>query len=260
MAKLIGAYETVDHREVNGWTVTLFRNLSHDGTQPHGSFSATVREGVSEDVLSFYGETRQAVEREVLRIVGVSPLDAAALVEENAALRAEVAALREGTTSPITSKTNKGNKMTMSIEQSDAAILSTFHSMEEGVDFVLNDFWFTEINRIRKEYGYSILQDKKEYILSRKDQKLFVSGKEVFDFKDKTNLAFASTFAFATVASLTLALALALAFAFTFALTFATQHITGSENSSLIRGNQHVLCLGRSPVQDILERYGVRPL
>jgi hypothetical protein len=94
MAKLIGAYETVDHREVNGWTVTLFRNLSHDGTQPHGSFSATVREGVSEDVLSFYGETRQAVEREVLRIVGVSPLDAAALVEENAALRAEVATLR----------------------------------------------------------------------------------------------------------------------------------------------------------------------
>jgi len=94
MAKLIGAYETVDHREVNGWTVTLFRNLSHDGTQPHGSFSATVREGVSEDVLSFYGETREAVEREVLRIVGVSPLDAAALVEENAALRAEVAALR----------------------------------------------------------------------------------------------------------------------------------------------------------------------
>jgi len=90
MAKLIGAYETVDHREVNGWTVTLFRNLSHDGTQPHGSFSATVREGVSEDVLSFYGETREAVEREVLRIVGVSPLDAAALVEENAALRAAV--------------------------------------------------------------------------------------------------------------------------------------------------------------------------
>jgi hypothetical protein len=94
MAKLVGAYETIDHREVNGWTVTLFRNLSHNGTQPHGSFSATVREGVSEDVLSFYGETRQAVEREVLRIVGVSPLDAAALVEENAALRAEVAALR----------------------------------------------------------------------------------------------------------------------------------------------------------------------
>jgi len=90
MAKLIGAYETVDHREVNGWTVTLFRNLSHDGTQPHGSFSATVREGVSGDsegVLSFYGETREDVEREVLRIVGVSPLDAAAIVEENKRLR-----------------------------------------------------------------------------------------------------------------------------------------------------------------------------
>ena len=94
MAKLIGAYETVDHREVNGWTVTLFRNLSHDGTQPHGSFSATVREYGGENVLSFYGQTREAVEREVLRIVGVSPLDAAALVEENAALRAENERLR----------------------------------------------------------------------------------------------------------------------------------------------------------------------
>jgi hypothetical protein len=106
MAKLIGAYETVDHREVNGWTVTLFRNLSHDGTQPHGSFSATVREGVSEDVLSFYGETREAVEREVLRIVGVSPLDAAALVEENAALRAaaeEVLSWNTGDTSTLLS-------------------------------------------------------------------------------------------------------------------------------------------------------------
>lgn len=88
MAKLIGAYETVDRREVNGWTVTLFRNLAHDGTQPHGSFSATVRDDDSENVLSFYGETREAVEREVLRIVGVSPLDAAALVEENKRLRA----------------------------------------------------------------------------------------------------------------------------------------------------------------------------
>ena len=100
--------------------------------------------------------------------------------------------------------------MSITIEQSDAAILATFHGMEEGVEYVLNDFWFKEKNRVRKEYGYSILKDKKEYVLSRKDQKLFVSGKEVFDFKDKTNLAH--------TLSLTLALTLALAFAFTFAL------------------------------------------
>jgi hypothetical protein len=100
MAKLVGAYETIDHFEVNGWTVTLFRNVSHNGTQPHGSYSASVRENASENVLAFYGETREAVEREVLRIVGVSPLDAVTLVEENAALRRRLdtahAALRLG--------------------------------------------------------------------------------------------------------------------------------------------------------------------
>lgn len=100
MAKLVGAYETVDHREVNGWTVTLFRNVSHNGTQPHGSYSASVRENASENVLAFYGDTREDVEREVLRIVGVSPLDAVTLVEENVALRRRLdtahAALRLG--------------------------------------------------------------------------------------------------------------------------------------------------------------------
>jgi hypothetical protein len=97
----------------------------------------------------------------------------------------------------------------MSIEQSDAAILATFHGMEENIEYVLNDHWFAEMNRVRKEYGYSILKDKKEFVLSRKDQKLFMSGKEVFDFKDKTNL------------TLTLASVFAFAFAFTFALAFA---------------------------------------
>jgi hypothetical protein len=89
--------------------------------------------------------------------------------------------------------------MSLTIEQTDAAILATFHSMEEGVDYVLNDFWFAEMNRIRKEYGYPILKNRKEYVFSRKGTKLFVSEQEMFDFKDKTNLA--------------LALALALAFA-----------------------------------------------
>ena len=83
--------------------------------------------------------------------------------------------------------------MTLSIEETDNAILTTFHSMEEGVEYTLNDFWFKENNRVRKEYVYPILKDKKELALSRKDQKLFVSGKEVFDFKDKTNLALAFT-------------------------------------------------------------------
>jgi hypothetical protein len=97
--------------------------------------------------------------------------------------------------------------MSLTIEQTDAAILATFHSMEEGVDYVLNDFWFSEMNRVRKNYGYPVFKDKKEYVFFRKKQKLFVNRKEVFDFKDKTNLAFALTL---TLALLALALAFAL--------------------------------------------------
>jgi len=89
-----------------------------------------------------------------------------------------------------------GEYMSLTIEQTDAAILATFHSMEEGVDYVLNDFWFAEMNRVRKEYGYPILKDKKEYPLSRKGEKFFLDGNEVFDFKDKTNLVVALAFAF----------------------------------------------------------------
>jgi hypothetical protein len=100
--------------------------------------------------------------------------------------------------------------MSLTIEQTDAVILSTFHSMEEGVEYVLNDLWFAEMNRVRKQYGYSVIKDKKEYIFFRKGEKLFVSGQEVFDFKDKTNL--------------TLTFAFALPFAFSFAFTPALQH------------------------------------
>ena len=96
--------------------------------------------------------------------------------------------------------------MSQTIEQIDAAILATFHSMEEGVEYVLNDFWFSEMNRVRKQYNYSILKDKKDYLLSRKGEKLLLNGNEAFDFKDKTNLAFTLALAF----SFALAFALAL--------------------------------------------------
>jgi hypothetical protein len=79
--------------------------------------------------------------------------------------------------------------MSLTIEQTDDAILSTFHGMEEGVDYVLNDFWFAEMNRAREEYSYATAKHKVEFILSRKGKKFLLNGKEVFDFKDKTNLA-----------------------------------------------------------------------
>jgi hypothetical protein len=104
--------------------------------------------------------------------------------------------------------------MSLTVEQTNAAILATFHSMEEGAEYVLNDFWFAEMNRVRKEYKYLVLNDKKEYMLSRKGEKLFLSEEEVFDFKDKTNHAF----------SLAFALAFAFTFPFPFALAFALQY------------------------------------
>lgn len=82
--------------------------------------------------------------------------------------------------------------MSLTIEQSDTAIRETFYNMEEGAEYVLNDFWFTEINRLRKEHKCSLLEDKREYKFSRKGDKLFVNNSLVFDFYMKSNLAFAS--------------------------------------------------------------------
>ena len=98
--------------------------------------------------------------------------------------------------------------MSLTIEQTDTAIRNTFYNMEEGVEYVLNDFWFQETNRIRKEYNYSLLKDRREYNFSRKGDQLFVNNNLVFYFAGKSNLAFSLT----------------LAFAFPFALAFALQH------------------------------------
>lgn len=96
--------------------------------------------------------------------------------------------------------------MSITVEQTDAAIRETFHNMEEGIDYVLNDFSFAETNRVRKEYKYPLLKDKREYKFTRKGDKLFVNNILVFDFYMKSNLA------------------LTLAFAFSFALALAIQY------------------------------------
>ncbi len=90
--------------------------------------------------------------------------------------------------------------MSLAIEQTDAAIRNTFYNMEEGVEYVLNDFWFQETNRLRKEYGYSPVKNRQEYKFSRKGDIIFVNNSFVFDFDGKHNITFA------------LALGLALAF------------------------------------------------
>jgi hypothetical protein len=101
-----------------GYYDTLVRTaggalIGEPGGDPTSYFEACVKakkawdEGAANrDNASFYGKTREDVERELLRIVGVSPLDAAALVEENAALRAaaeEVLSWNTGDTSTLLS-------------------------------------------------------------------------------------------------------------------------------------------------------------
>ena len=100
--------------------------------------------------------------------------------------------------------------MSLTIEQTDAAIRNTFYNMEEGTEYVLNDFWFQETNRLRKQYSYSLLKDKREYKFSRKGDKLFVNNNFVFDFDGKKNLALPFTLALTLTLTLALALALAL--------------------------------------------------
>ena len=96
------------------------------------------------------------------------------------------------------------------IEQSDAAIRKTFYNMEEGAEYVLNDFWFAETNRMRKVHDYSVLKDKQEWKFSRKGDQLFVNNKLAFDFTGKSNLAFTFTFTFTFTLALAFAFALAL--------------------------------------------------
>jgi len=120
--------------------------------------------------------------------------------------------------------------MSNTVEQSDAAIRKTFYSMEKGVDYVLDDFWFAEMNGVREEYGYSSIKNKNDYILTRKGEKLFYNGRQVFDFNNKTNLA--------------LAFALTLALDDTFAFTFALQYngIEKLNNSPVIAEHPIVSC------------------
>lgn len=85
--------------------------------------------------------------------------------------------------------------MSLTVEQTDAAIRETFYNMDEGVDYVLNDFWFQEANRVRKQYGYSIVKQKQDCWFSRKGNRLFLNDSLVFDFDGKHNLAFTLSFA-----------------------------------------------------------------
>ena len=81
--------------------------------------------------------------------------------------------------------------MSQTIEQTDAAIREAFYNMEEGVEYVLNDFWFSETNRLRKENCFSQLKHKQECKYVRKGEELFLNKEKVFDFTGKRNLSLA---------------------------------------------------------------------
>lgn len=110
--------------------------------------------------------------------------------------------------------------MSTTVEHSDTAMRETFYNMEEGAEYVLNDFWFGEANRVRKEYDDPLSKDKQEWKFSRKGDKLFVNGAYYFDFDGKNSIAFTFATARADRQPLT--------FTFTFPITtcfsYALQH------------------------------------
>lgn len=114
--------------------------------------------------------------------------------------------------------------MSLTIEQTDAAIRNTFYNMEEGIEYVLNDFWFSEANRIRKENNHSPLKSREEYKFFRRTDKLFVNGKFVFHFDGRDNIAVSFALAYAASVALSLTFSFALAFTLAFILPFALQH------------------------------------
>lgn len=72
--------------------------------------------------------------------------------------------------------------MSLTVKQTDVAIVNFFYGMEKDVEYVINDFWFSETNRVRNHYGYDLLKDRSEYLFTRNGDCLFVNGKKVFDF------------------------------------------------------------------------------
>jgi hypothetical protein len=104
--------------------------------------------------------------------------------------------------------------MSLAIEQSDAAIRETFYNMEEGVEYVLNDFWWAEANRLRKEYGYPRIKNKQEHKFSRRGDKLFQGNIFLFDFAANNDLALTCDLAFDFVDAFSFSLSLYLAFDF----------------------------------------------
>ena len=83
-------------------------------------------------------------------------------------------------------------------QQSDAAILSTFTEMKEGVEYVLTATALSETNAVRKDSGYSEI--KREYHkFCRKGNKLFCNNVVVLDFDRTTaSFSFALDLAFST--------------------------------------------------------------
>ena len=96
-------------------------------------------------------------------------------------------------------------------QQSDAAILSTFNEMKEGVEYILTAKALSETNAVRKKYSYSEFK-RDSYKFCRKGNKLFCNNAVVLDF-DKTTEGFALALSFVVADEDDVA-----AVAFTFAL------------------------------------------
>ena len=99
------------------------------------------------------------------------------------------------------------------MQKTDDAILFAFYSMEEGTKYVLDDYWFGEINRLLVQFCCETYTSKKEFIFSRQGTTLFINGRELYNFHNKTNISLELTMMFG--------LSLQLKFSFAFPSLFA---------------------------------------
>ena len=85
--------------------------------------------------------------------------------------------------------------MVLSIEDTDQAIRNSFYSMEEDVDYILDNSFFQQLQTYRKREDVSALECS-DCVFHRKGDALFLNGERLFIFSHKDNLAVRMTFHF----------------------------------------------------------------
>ena len=125
----------------------------------------------------------------------------------------------------------KEENMTTNMNITEKQFMDSFHltlsKMEEGVDYLVSQDYWDQMNNERKNNGYGILK-REEYPIRIQNKKIFVANREVITIDKCVNI---NAFAFA----LAFAFTFAFAFAFAFAISF----------NKIEKVNKEVSCEGK---------------